>query len=99
FDHLVGAQHDAGWYLMVDYFCLKVDHKLESGRLLNRKIGRFGAAENLRDKPRLLTIDLREARAISGKAALLSHLKPLGDGGQAQGRSATHDKSPVAGGK
>jgi len=38
FDHFVSSQHERGWYFMVDYFCgLKVDHKLESGWLLNRR--------------------------------------------------------------
>jgi len=46
---------------MIDHFCsLKIDHQLELGRLLNRKISRFSTAEYLGDQPCLLTVDLRQ---------------------------------------
>jgi hypothetical protein len=57
---------------MINHFCgLQVDHKLESGRLLNRKVGRLSPAQNLGDQACLLTIDLRQARTIVGSLSLL----------------------------
>ena len=66
FDHLVGAQHEAGGDLVADRLCgLEIDHQFEPGRLLDRKIGRLSAAQHLGDQPRPLTENLREARAVA----------------------------------
>jgi len=47
---------------MTDRFrSLQIDHEVELGRLLDRKIGRLGAAQYY-EQPRPLPVDLSEAR-------------------------------------
>src|SRR5215472_15266270 len=53
------------------------------GRLLDRNIGRLGAAQNLGDDPRSLADELEKARAVGREAGLLRYLGPLVDCGQA----------------
>src|SRR5262252_5089228 len=46
-DHLIRAQYKTGRNLIADRLSgLKIDHQLELGRLLDRKIGGLGAAQH-----------------------------------------------------
>ena len=48
---------------MTDRFrSLQIDHEVELGRLLDRKIGRLGAVQYFDEQPRPLPVDLSEAR-------------------------------------
>jgi hypothetical protein len=49
----------------------EVDDQLELGRLLNRRIGGFGAAQHFDERPYLLPEHFGEARAVGGEATLL----------------------------
>ena len=47
FDHLVGAEHQAGRNFMAERFCkLQIDDQLELGWLFDREIGRLCAAQD-----------------------------------------------------
>ena len=61
FNHLVGAQHQARGDLVTDSLRrLEIDHQLETGRLLDREVGRLGAPQYLHDHLRSLPIHLGE---------------------------------------
>jgi hypothetical protein len=47
-DHLIGAREQRRWHLEAERLRgLEIDDQLELGRLLDRKIGGFGALQNL----------------------------------------------------
>src|SRR5215472_5951875 len=67
FDHLVGAGDERGWYGEAKHLGgSEVDYHFELGRLLNWKIGRLGALENLVD-------------IVSSTPRQVSEIRPVGD--------------------
>jgi len=51
-DHFIGAQNEASRYFVTDRLRdLQVEHQLKSCRLFDRKLARFGAAQDLREQP------------------------------------------------
>jgi hypothetical protein len=74
---------------------LQIDHKLELGRLLDGKVGRFRALQQLDEQPRdYLPINLSETRAISEEAAFFRSFGPLVNGRKAKRRRA-FDNDPA----
>jgi len=55
---------------------LEVDHQLEFGRLLDRKIGRLRALEDLSGVSARQAFDSRAARSIADQAAGLGEITP-----------------------
>src|SRR5215813_15282725 len=54
FNHLVGAQHQARGDLVTDSLRrLEIDHQLETGRLLDREVGRLGTPQYLRRRQKV----------------------------------------------
>src|SRR5262249_39414835 len=67
FDHLVGACEEGGGYGEAEHLGgSEVDHHFELGRLLDRKVGRLGALENLVD-------------VVSSTPRQVSEIRPVGD--------------------
>src|SRR6476660_6046791 len=65
-DHFVGAQDEPSGYFVADRLSdLQIDHQLKSCRLLDRKLARFGAAQDLREQPFQLTKPLRNTWPVS----------------------------------
>src|SRR5256885_8914143 len=56
---------------------LQIDHQLELRRLLNGKIGRFGALENLVDVSRGSAEQVAAFRPVSGKTRSEEHTSEL----------------------
>src|SRR4029077_11997296 len=64
-DDLVGAGEDRWRNLQAERLSrLEVDHQFESGRLLDRQIGRLSAFEDLPSVYTLQVVEARKARAI-----------------------------------
>jgi hypothetical protein len=84
-DHPVGAREQSGRNFVADPVCgLEVDDQLETGRLLDRKIGRVGATQDFGQEPRPLPKQFGEARAVGEQPTFFRGLRPLIDRGQAQ---------------
>src|SRR5215813_8198171 len=94
FDYLIGAQDQPDWDFMPDRPSgLKIDDKLEPGRLLDRQIGRLDAAQQLGELPAHdVSVQLNDQRSVSDEAALLRHFRPLVNGWQTQGRNAVENE-------
>src|SRR5262249_33535257 len=72
---------------------LKIDDKLEPGRLLDRQIGRLDAAQQLGELPAHdVSVQLNDQRSVSDEAALLRHFRPLVNGWQTQGPNAVENE-------
>src|SRR6516165_1247139 len=93
-DHLIGAQDQPDWDFMPDRPSgLKINDKLEPGRLLDRQIGRLDAAQQLGELPAHdVSVQLNDQRSVSDEAALLRHFRPLVNGWQTQGRNAVENE-------
>src|SRR6201984_1310452 len=95
-DHFVGAQDELRGYFVADRLSdLQIDHQLKSCRLLDGKLARVGAAQDLREQPCQLTKPLRNTWPVSREAAFLGHFRPLVHRRQAQCRSAPHHSLAV----
>ena len=81
FDHLVGAQDQPDWDFMPDRSSgLKIDDKLEAGRLLDRQIGRLDAAQQLGELPAHdVSVQLNDQRSVSDEALSVALASQGGD--------------------
>jgi hypothetical protein len=82
---------------MSDRLCgLKIDYKLELGRLLDRHIGGLYSTQQLHQLAgENVPKNLFEARAIGDEASLLRLGRPLPDSGQAERRNALQDELTI----
>jgi hypothetical protein len=85
FDHLVGAHEKRLWDRPAESFGgRKIDDEVEFSRLLDRKVFRLGAAEDLDNQTRCLPIDRYKTRAVCDQTTLFRHFWPFINRGQAQ---------------
>src|SRR5260370_36524451 len=80
FDYLVGAGEQCEWKGEAESLRrLEIDDQLHFHRLLNRKVGRFGALEDLSRERATLEIGVSQARPIAHEPARHSELAKLVD--------------------
>src|SRR5262245_62979782 len=96
-DHLVGAQHETSRNVEADGLgSPQIDDQLEPRRLLDRQIGRLGAAQQRGELPaHYVAIELKDAGPIANEATLLRPFRPLIHGRQLQCRSAVQNDLSV----
>ena len=92
-DHLVSTGQECLRHRKAQRFGgLEVDYQFKLGRLLDRDIGRLGAAQELDELPgHLLSKHLDDARAVGDKTPFLRLFRKLINGRQAQRRDVLHN--------
>ena len=81
-DDLIGANEDGLWHGQAKLLgCLEIDHKLESSRPLDRKIGRFRTFQDARHIARRLALALAAVAIVGDQRA-----------GHGKGRAARHER-------
>src|SRR2546430_885297 len=83
FDHLVGAQQERFWNRETKHLGgRKIQDEIEFGRLLDRKVGRLGTAENLIHELGGAPVLVSEAWSIGHQPSRYDVMPKNGDGRQ-----------------